>query len=810
MNLNDISNRVDANRSANAQSNRAAATADPDFDAGMGDDAWDSIDDLDSGGMFGSSGSGDMFGGSSDGGFGAGGFGGTGGGFGGDTFGSGGFGASNFGMGAGFGTPTQPQEEPKSVEDKAMEVAGKAAKSSWNFFKELVNAFKRCNARCRSTWGRYMMVMSIVFAVASVLIWILRNPTMGLEMLTGSIISLAMGIVILCFGQSEADDPPPPLNEEPQMQTTQFTDDFGWGDNDSGFSDEDGDDFGFDFSDSSSDDSMDFTDDDEDEEFEFDFDAPMAAAPAEEPASSIEDALSAAEASLNNLPSVGYMDRRSLFERQSMVLPAVTPTFSSQSPIPEGSDLFNSLDAIVQDSAEMFKSGNTTEIPYLISAVDTLFYVYLEIQRVKYIKNVDAYTQEIVSIFQYDKTTGKRDMSVYGIGEFVGTKIYIKLMKGESAFVSLKDVYAVSESKILDLGNKMPIVLGVDLEGSPVIVDFAKMNSILITGMPRSGKSWFMICVLYQMMSFWSPEDLNFFIFDPKAQMSDFTSAITPHVKNFVSSDADILSQLKWVVHVEGPRRKKMIGDAGCVNLDDYKKQNPSEKVPYLYVIIDEVVTLSERMNNDDKKEFQALLAELVSQLPATGIRIFMVPHIVKDNIIKKNTTTLIPCRISVCGDASHIEDSCGVRNFPHTLSHIGDMCVKLQGIDPMFVHSVALSKENDHIRSLFKFLADMWAKICPDSVSGSVYEKYLAGELFTQGTEEEENERDIAVPVTQPTSSQSTAGQSTRSRAQNSGSATNRVVQDVSFTSDISSTPFGGNNITLNGEEVNLWDDEF
>lgn len=784
MNLNDISNRVDANRSANAQSNRAAATANPEFDAGM-DDAWDSVDDLDSGGMFGSDANtvANSFGAGLTGGAGT------------QNGETNSFGATSFGMN-GFGTQMQSTQPTKSTEDKAFEMAESAAKSSWNFFKELVNAFKRCDARRRSTWGRYMMVASIIFAVASILIWVFRNGSIGLEMLVGSIISLAVGIVVLGFGQSAVNEAPPA--ETPQQDTTQFSNDFGWDNDSTSESESESEsDFEFAFGDEYEDDWMSSDTDTVSAESSgsntapvFNFDAPVGQE------SSETDAIARAEASLNNLPSVGYMDRRSLFERQSMVLPHVTQHFSTQSVIPEGSDLFNSLDAIVQDSADVFKSGNVTEVPYLVSAVDTLFYIRLEIQRAKYIKNVDAYTQEIVNIFQYDKTTGKRDLSVYGIGEFVGTKIYIKLMKGESAFVSLNDVYATSESRILDLNNKMPIVLGVDLEGTPVIVDFEKMNSILITGMPRSGKSWFMICVLYQMMSFWSPEDLNFYIFDPKAKMSDFTAAITPHVKNFVSSDAEILAQLKHVVQVEGPRRKQLIGEAGCVNLDDYKKQNPSAKIPYLYVIIDEVVTLAERMNAEDKKEFQALLAELVSQLPAAGIRIFMVPHIVKDNIIKKNTTSLIPCRISVCGDAGHIEDSCGVKNFPHNLSHVGDMCVKLQGSDAMFVHSVALAKENDEIRRLFKFLGEMWAKICPESVPGSVYEKINNGIDFEEGILTAPESTSIPNNRVEVTS---------RSAPQNA-----RVPQDVNFTSNVNPHPFE-NNITMNGEEFDLWnDDEF
>ena len=359
----------------------------------------------------------------------------------------------------------------------------------------------------------------------------------------------------------------------------------------------------------------------------------------------------------------------------------------------------------------------------------------------------------------------------------------------------------------------MPVVLGVDIEGSPVICDFYKMDSILITGMPRSGKTWLMLSVLYQMMAYMSPEELNVYIFDPKGKMSDFASAITPHVKNFVSDDAGILAQLKHVVRVEGPRRKAIIGDGGCVNLQDYRKKYPDCNIPFIYVIIDEVVTLSERMSDDDKREFQALLSELVSQLPAAGIRIFMVPHLVKDNIIKKNTTSLIPCRISVMGNKEHIESSCGVKNFPHSLTHVGDTCTVIKEMpEAMFIHSVALAKENEENKQLFHYLAELWARICPDSVAGSIYERVKAGKSVVD---------DIPVktedtpPKSSPPSGDASGTVNKRGTKRAKPIPANTTPVEVPFGNTADEINNWGNEIRSNGkvlnisDEVNLFDDD-
>ena len=860
MNLNDLSSRVDSN-TGNAQVNRAVAQANPEFDAGMGDGFDDSFGAIDSGGAFNTSsdafggfddafgssndafgGSGDAFGGSGDA------FGGSGGGFGApdpfggsssfggsDAFGGGGggFGFNSGGFGQPAPQPATPQDT-RNPEDKAFDAAKKAATGSMNFFKALTTEFRSSTPTMRATWGRYGMIMGAISAGIGILLAIFcSDHWVGLQLIVGSLVAVGISTIILAFAQSQvvaeanrgitqeptpepapiADNTPPDMGAAADFDSADFDMDSDFN-MDSDFDPADFDDFDTEDSQSSSESDSSAWD----AAFADVDDNPMSSEPEPPQQSGIEAATDALEGIQGN----GLYDRRSLFERQCSVLSNITPEYATQKDIAEGTDLFNTLDTLVQQSAEPLKTGNTNETPYLISATDTLFYIRLEISRPKFIKNVDAYTQEIVNIFQYDRSTGKRDKSIYGIGEFVGNTIFVKLMKGESAFVSLKDIYNTNSADILDYKNKMPVVLGVDIEGSPVICDFYKLDSILITGMPRSGKTWLMLSVLYQMMAYMSPEELNVYIFDPKGKMSDFASAITPHVKNFVSDDASILAQLKHVVRVEGPRRKAIIGEGGCVNLQDYRKKFPDCNIPFIYVIIDEVVTLSERMSDDDKREFQSLLSELVSQLPAAGIRIFMVPHLVKDNIIKKNTTSLIPCRISVMGNKEHIESSCGVKNFPHALSHVGDTCTVIKEFpEAMFIHSVALAKENEENKQLFHYLAELWARICPDSVAGSIYERIKQGKSVVDDSPVQlafTTAQQGASAVAQGTTSAQSAPAPVNKRGTRKAKPipANTTPVEVPFSGDSDDINSWGNDIRANGkalnlnDEVNLFDDDF
>ena len=808
MNLNDLNSRVDSSRKDAARVNRSAAQANPDYDAGMGnddlDDFFNTDDDFGSGGFsdFGSAPSGSSGGfdslgggfGTTSNGFGAqsGGFDSLGGGFGSTPSG---FGSqpSGFGFGDMMGTTNQPQQKSGDTEDKIFDAAAKMGKSSVNMFKDLISSFKSFDAEKRATTGRYSMIISGICLFCSILLLIFGRQSFGFELLLGSMTAEATGILLLCFAQSSlskqksAPDPAPtPVSPTPTPapDNTPLSDEDFFADD--GYDDDDSDDF--------------FSAEPEKQEFTDDFSWAEPSEPISEPEPEQPTDIEQAKTELDSLPDRGIIDRRTLFERANSVLNYINKDFGKHTEIAQGSDLFNTLDSIVQDSAENFRTNSNDELPYLLSAVDTLFYIRLDIHRVKYIKNIEAYTKEIVNIFQYDKNTGKRDERIYGVGDVVGNEMHIKLMKGESVMVSLRDIYAVKSETILDMDNKMPVVLGIDIEGDPVIRDFKTFNSLLVTGAPRTGKSWLLQAMIWQMMLYYSPEDLWVYYLDPKGSISDFTTAITPHVKKFVTTDDNIVAQLEQIVRVEGPRRQQIIGEAGFVNLDDYKKKSPgSHDMPYIYVMIDEVVTLADRMDKDVKANFQGLLSELVSRLPAVGIRLFMVPHLVKDNIIKKNTTSLIPCRISVMGNAEHIESSCGVKNFPHQLINRGDTCTVLAGEPkPLFVHGVVLSKTNDENAQLFNYIAELWSKICPNSVAGSVYERKLKGlSLFDDDT----------VPV----KTKITTAPSDFSNPRVSMPDSSKIEPDVQAFFQERGILERGNNKILNNpvEEIDLFDDD-
>jgi DNA segregation ATPase FtsK/SpoIIIE-like protein len=414
---------------------------------------------------------------------------------------------------------------------------------------------------------------------------------------------------------------------------------------------------------------------------------------------------------LENESENKMMTRAYLYEKFTSVLGNQTKGFTTEKTIPEDSDDFFAWDAILKQGSESIK-GASDDFPDLESAKDKLFYVLLEFTRPKWLSssNVSKLVEEVISVCSYDPKTNKRNTKIHGHADIVGSFVYMKIYKGESAMISLKDIMEHDKEFFLNSSHLIPVTLGVDSEGLPYNIDLKDMNSLIVSGMPRSGKTWFLLSLFSQMMFFNRPEDLHFYFLDPKDEISDFRDVKSPHVKAFKTSDEDILNQLRKIVKEEGVRRTKILGDANEVNIWDFKKKNPDVAMPLIYVVIDEVITLAQRMSKEVKEEFQGLLLELTTRLPALGIRIIMVPHLVKNDILRKSITDVIPCKISVCGDSEHIASITGDKKFAFPLENIGDMAVKITGESKaMFIHGPVIASTNKEVKQVLTYIDKFW-----------------------------------------------------------------------------------------------------
>lgn len=725
-----------------ARYDRMNRTNPPDFAPGMGNDldsafasstsqsVGGSMDDL-----FGNNGSGggDPFGGGmnndpfgNSGGFGGGSLGGSG--FGGDPFGGSNFGGLGTGgiggmndMGMGGN-----QQQPKSTEDKFWDVASTAGKGTVSFFKEFVSSFKYCNPFFWQRYGYNTLICSGIVASVGLVFWLL-GVSFGFSLLLGGVVAAIPSVLLLMFNTEKAQNYSSPYNDEaiqmPQptpMPEPQPAFDTGFG------ATVGMDSFGEDMEDEDDDDGYDGFGDDEDDNWG---DDTWDDEPEEQPdeGMSSEDALATAQSF-----DKGMYTRDYLYDMFTKTLPTLKPDFNRMTNYDDSEDVFEYWADKLREAAEV--SGCKEDLPELDSLSENLFTMVFTCDRPAGFKP-DKVAEELASIYAMENSNGEKLASR---AETFGAKCKITVFTGKSAMISLKDMYKIPECEkfMKDHDNYIPVVLGVDTKGGVLYYDFKKLESVIITGMPRSGKSWFVQNVLYQMCSFVSPSELNLFICDPKEGISDFKAFVLPHVKKFVSDDNKIVNTLRDLVKIEGPRRKKIIGDAGFVNIWDFKEKYPEVKLPIIYVVVDEIVTLASRMDKETNNEFRMLLRELISQLPALGIRAFLIPHVLNNDIIEKKTSDLVPCKISVCGDADHIEKATGskYKDFPYKLKNKGDMAVRMPAVssDTMFIHGAALTNSNPKNNELFDYARRVWGMLEPDEGT-SITE---AAELSTENQE--------------------------------------------------------------------------
>jgi DNA segregation ATPase FtsK/SpoIIIE, S-DNA-T family len=236
----------------------------------------------------------------------------------------------------------------------------------------------------------------------------------------------------------------------------------------------------------------------------------------------------------------------------------------------------------------------------------------------------------------------------------------------------------------------LPIALGKDLEGKPVIADLAKMPHLLIAGATGSGKSVCVNTIITSLVYRHTPRTLRFLMVDPKmVELSVYNTL--PHLRHRVITDnRDAASVLKWAV-MEMQERYELLAANGCRNVQDFNKRvqegatlrlpkRPNvafeettyvgSVLPYIVVVIDEMADLMMTVQG----EVETPIAMLAQKARAIGIHLILATQRPSVNVItgliKANFPSRIAFRVASQVDSRTIIDGAGAE----TLLGNGDM----------------------------------------------------------------------------------------------------------------------------------------
>lgn len=246
----------------------------------------------------------------------------------------------------------------------------------------------------------------------------------------------------------------------------------------------------------------------------------------------------------------------------------------------------------------------------------------------------------------------------------------------------------------------VPIALGKDVEGEPVIADIEKMPHMLIAGATGSGKSVCINTIITSIVYKSSPDDVKLILVDPKVVELSIYNGI-PHLYiPVVTNPNKAAGALNWAV-TEMNRRYEMFANAGVRDIKGYNKKEKDNKLPKIVMIIDE---LSDLMMTAASNEVEELICRIAQMARAAGIHLIIATQRPSVDVITGTIKANIPSRISFAvssqTDSRTILDMAGAEK----LLGRGDMLFYPQGMSkPQRIQGAFI--DDSEVERLVEFL---------------------------------------------------------------------------------------------------------
>ena len=223
--------------------------------------------------------------------------------------------------------------------------------------------------------------------------------------------------------------------------------------------------------------------------------------------------------------------------------------------------------------------------------------------------------------------------------------------------VRMKELIQATAAKTAKF--KLPIYLGKDVEGRPLVYDMATMPHLLIAGRTGTGKSVCLNAIIQSFLFSRAPDECRLILIDPKkVEFSDY--ARIPHLMHpVVTDDKKSEAILGWAVD-KMEERYELLRRARVRNIASYneltfeeilKRVDPQSeeerrliprKMPYIVVIVDEVGDLLMSM----KKEVEGHIIRLAQKSRASGIHLILATQRPTVDVITGLIKSNLPARI--------------------------------------------------------------------------------------------------------------------------------------------------------------------
>jgi S-DNA-T family DNA segregation ATPase FtsK/SpoIIIE len=355
-------------------------------------------------------------------------------------------------------------------------------------------------------------------------------------------------------------------------------------------------------------------------------------------------------------------------------------------------------------------------------------------------------TGPVVTMYELEPAPGIKASRVIGLADDIArnmsaisarvssipgrTVMGIELPNADRQMVSFREMIA-SETFVNSKGL-LPIILGKDIAGEPIVADLATMPHLLVAGTTGSGKSVGLNAILLSLLYRLTPAECRMILVDPKVLELKSYDDIPHLLSPVVTEPAKAVRALKWAVE-EMERRYRQMSSIAVRNISGFnekvraaqakgkplgrriqvgfdpdsgeemfeEQQLDYQTLPQIVVIVDELADLMVTVG----KEIEVLIQRLSQKSRAAGIHLIMAtqrPSVdVITGVIKANLPTRISFAVTSRIDSRTILGEQGAEQ----LLGKGDMLYK-PNTDPVkrvhgpFVSDEEVERVADHWRS--------------------------------------------------------------------------------------------------------------
>lgn len=428
-------------------------------------------------------------------------------------------------------------------------------------------------------------------------------------------------------------------------------------------------------------------------------------------------------------------DAKNAFHLSSeYILPPVTMLQKQDDAKTQSADWLEESKNILQRTLESFKvEGQVTN--YISGPRVTRFEISLapgvKVEKVTSIANNIAMELEAKSIRILAPIPGKNAIGVE-VPNAVPSGVAMRSMMEAQEWKSSKAI--------------IPIVLGKDVGGHPVVMDLSRAPHLLIAGATGSGKSVCMNTLIMSLLFKFSPEDLRLILVDPKVVELEMYTPLPHLITPVVNDPQKVPLALRWAVN-EMEKRYRIMAKVKTKNLEGFNKRPiPAEpvlddsgkeipvKMPILVIIVDE---LADVMMTEAKGDVETSIARIAQKGRASGIHIVIATQRPSTNIItgviKANLPTRIAFQVGSIVDSRVILDQKGAES----LLGRGDMLYVPPGSAVLERIQGAMVEDSD-IQKVVEFVAGQAEQVFDDKVVSGEEEAAEDSEFPAGGDEDD------------------------------------------------------------------------